>query len=253
MRCAPIDGIRRAADVPMLVGGTMLYFKALREGLTRCPQPNAGVRAALDAARRATAGPRCTRSSRASIRRPPRGCAERRAAHPARARGARADRPAAVGAARAPRRRQRRLGPPIVDRAGAVATARALHARIARALRRDARRRPRRRGAARCARAMALTPAMPSMRCVGYRQAWEYLDGEIDRDALRERGIAATRQLAKRQLTWLRGMAVRPRRLLRARTSSKRRWRRSQAGSHGAGLGSPAAPWPSTRCRRESR
>jgi tRNA dimethylallyltransferase len=51
-----------------------------------------------------------------------------------------------------------------------------------------------------------LHPGLPSMRCVGYRQAWEYLDGLIDRSALREKGIAATRQLAKRQLTWLRGM-----------------------------------------------
>jgi tRNA dimethylallyltransferase len=42
------------------------------------------------------------------------------------------------------------------------------------------------------------------MRCVGYRQAWKYLDGEIDFARLRETGIAATRQLAKRQLTWLR-------------------------------------------------
>lgn len=54
-----------------------------------------------------------------------------------------------------------------------------------------------------------LHPALPSMRCVGYRQAWEYLDGEIDRAALRETGIIATRQLAKRQLTWLRSMPER--------------------------------------------
>ena len=54
-----------------------------------------------------------------------------------------------------------------------------------------------------------LLPGMPSMRCVGYRQAWEYLDGMIDRHALRETGIAATRQLAKRQLTWLRSMPAR--------------------------------------------
>jgi tRNA dimethylallyltransferase len=52
----------------------------------------------------------------------------------------------------------------------------------------------------------ALAPEMPSMRCVGYRQAWEFLDGAIDRNALRETGIAATRQLAKRQMTWLRSM-----------------------------------------------
>jgi tRNA dimethylallyltransferase len=51
-----------------------------------------------------------------------------------------------------------------------------------------------------------LEPGMPSMRCVGYRQAWEHLEGRIDLATLREQGIAATRQLAKRQLTWLRAM-----------------------------------------------
>ncbi len=51
-----------------------------------------------------------------------------------------------------------------------------------------------------------LDASMPSMRCVGYRQAWRYLDGKIGLAALREQGVAATRQLAKRQLTWLRSM-----------------------------------------------
>jgi len=46
----------------------------------------------------------------------------------------------------------------------------------------------------------------PAMRCVGYRQAWQYQEGEFDLATLREKGIAATRQLAKRQMTWLRGM-----------------------------------------------
>ena len=45
---------------------------------------------------------------------------------------------------------------------------------------------------------------MPSMRCVGYRQVWDFLEGKLDKVAMRERGIIATRQLAKRQLTWLR-------------------------------------------------
>lgn len=54
-----------------------------------------------------------------------------------------------------------------------------------------------------------LHPGLPSMRCVGYRQAWDYLDGRIDMATLRETGIAATRQLAKRQLTWLRAMPER--------------------------------------------
>ena len=44
------------------------------------------------------------------------------------------------------------------------------------------------------------------MRCVGYRQAWEHLEGAYDRATLRDKGIYATRQLAKRQLTWLRAM-----------------------------------------------
>jgi len=52
----------------------------------------------------------------------------------------------------------------------------------------------------------SLDPSMPSMRCVGYRQTWEYLDGRIGLARLREQGVAATRQLAKRQLTWLRSM-----------------------------------------------
>jgi len=50
-----------------------------------------------------------------------------------------------------------------------------------------------------------LDAAMPSMRCVGYRQAWRFLENEIDASSLFEQGAAATRQLAKRQLTWLRG------------------------------------------------
>ena len=59
-----------------------------------------------------------------------------------------------------------------------------------------------------------LNADLPSMRCVGYRQAWELLDAQapgaaFSLEALREKGIAATRQLAKRQLTWLRGMPQR--------------------------------------------
>ena len=50
---------------------------------------------------------------------------------------------------------------------------------------------------------------LPSMRCVGYRQAWEHLDGKTDLASMRELGIIATRQLAKRQLTWLRSMEER--------------------------------------------
>ena len=51
-----------------------------------------------------------------------------------------------------------------------------------------------------------LSPDLPSMRCVGYRQAWAALEGSFPMAELRDRGIFATRQLAKRQLTWLRSM-----------------------------------------------
>ena len=54
-----------------------------------------------------------------------------------------------------------------------------------------------------------LHPDLPSMRCVGYRQAWEALDGTIPMAALRDQGVFATRQLAKRQITWLRGLPQR--------------------------------------------
>jgi tRNA dimethylallyltransferase len=54
-----------------------------------------------------------------------------------------------------------------------------------------------------------LHPDLPSMRCVGYRQAWEHLDGQCNYDEMRELGIIATRQLAKRQLTWLRSIPER--------------------------------------------
>ncbi len=52
----------------------------------------------------------------------------------------------------------------------------------------------------------AMHEGLPSMRCVGYRQMWEYLSGSFDRDQMISKGVAATRQLAKRQITWLRGM-----------------------------------------------
>ena len=54
-----------------------------------------------------------------------------------------------------------------------------------------------------------LHPDLPSMRCVGYRQAWEALTGTAPMAELRDKGIFATRQLAKRQITWLRSMPQR--------------------------------------------
>ena len=55
-----------------------------------------------------------------------------------------------------------------------------------------------------------LSGELPSMRAVGYRQVWRHLEGEIDARAMREQGVAATRQLAKRQMTWLRSFGLPP-------------------------------------------
>jgi tRNA dimethylallyltransferase len=54
-----------------------------------------------------------------------------------------------------------------------------------------------------------LHPGLPSMRCVGYRQVWEFLDGETGYATMRDKGVFATRQLCKRQLTWLRSIPER--------------------------------------------
>jgi tRNA dimethylallyltransferase len=55
-----------------------------------------------------------------------------------------------------------------------------------------------------------LNSSLPAIRSVGYRQVWEHLEGQSDVAQMRERMIVATRQLAKRQLTWLRGWSVTP-------------------------------------------
>ena len=190
--------------VPLLVGGTMLYFKALREGLTDLPQADAGLRAAIEA----EAADRGWPALHAELARLDPESATRlqptdtqriqRALEVVRLTGRpmsdywRAGRAAALPYQLLP------IALVPADRA-------LLHERIAqrfdamlvaglieevRALREK----------------YPLDATMPSMRCVGYRQAWGYLEGEYGRDEMRDRGVFATRQLAKRQLTWLRGM-----------------------------------------------
>jgi tRNA dimethylallyltransferase len=202
---AAAEAIRARGRLPLLVGGTMLYFKALRDGLDAMPAADPALRAQLDARAAAAGWP----ALHAELQRVDPATAARLAPNDA-------------------QRIQRALevwtstGRPLSSfhrRAGAPAdggrwplialepNSRAwLHERIA--TRFDAMlaagfvdevRQLRRR--------RALRPDMPSMRCVGYRQAWAALDtGTLD--GLREAGIAATRQLAKRQITWLRSMQV---------------------------------------------
>ena len=200
---AAMAAIRARGRVPLLVGGTMLYFKALTEGLSALPPADPAMRAALDARAAARGWP----ALHAELARVDPATAARLAPNDAqRIQRAlevlRADRPAAVGAAGRADGRPR-AGPALAlallpsDRA-------ALHDAIARASTRCWRG-ARRRAARAAGRATRCTPDLPSMRCVGYRQAWRVPRRRAStRAALRENGIAATRQLAKRQLTWLR-------------------------------------------------
>jgi tRNA dimethylallyltransferase len=205
-----VDEISARGRTPLLVGGTMLYYKALTQGLNDLPAADPEVRATLDAEALRDGWP---------------------ALH---ARLVAVD---AVTAARlAPndsQRIQRALevfvltGRPMSDLLAAPARTDdkalpwrfvpvalepsdrgVLHARIA--ARFDAMlsgglvdevQRLRARG--------DLHPGLASMRCVGYRQVWEYLDGVVDFSTMRDKGVFATRQLCKRQLTWLRSMPER--------------------------------------------
>lgn len=205
---AAIAAIRGRGRLPLLVGGTMLYFKALHEGLSNLPPANPVVRAELDARAAAEGWP---------------------AMH---AELARVDPPTAARLAPNDAQRiQRALevwtltGQPLSAQQGAREAGDALGAHVALALLPTDRARLHAAIAARFDAMLAaglidelaglrqrfpLRPELPSMRSVGYRQAWEYLDGAIGADEMRAKGIAATRQLAKRQFTWLRAMPASP-------------------------------------------
>jgi tRNA dimethylallyltransferase len=207
-----IGEINARGRTALLVGGTMLYLKALRGGLDAMPPADATVRAAIDE-RAASLGWAALHAELAQVdpvtaaRLPPLD-AQRiqralevwqltgepisafhgRQTTPGLALPLLALEPADRGWLH--RRIAQRFAQMLAD--GLVAEVRALRARG------------------------DLHAGLPSMRCVGYRQAWELLDAEGDEGhgslqpealaALSERGIAATRQLAKRQLTWLRSM-----------------------------------------------
>jgi tRNA dimethylallyltransferase len=209
------DALRLMADItargriPLLVGGTMLYFKALREGLSELPQADPALRAQLDAEiaangiealhqRLATLDPitaaRLHPTDTQRIQRAMEVCLLSK-------------RPMSALFDNATQTAKEALPYTLLPIALVPGDRAVLHTRIAtrfetmlqqglldevRQLRRAY---------------PSLHAELPSMRCVGYRQAWQYLEGEIDYDQLRETGLAATRQLAKRQLTWLRGMA----------------------------------------------
>jgi tRNA dimethylallyltransferase len=192
----------------LLVGGTMLYFKALFEGLHPLPSANAAVRAAIEDQARALGWPalhtELARVDPATAARLAPADAQRiqRALEVWRLTGRplstihAESRLAGTAGAAAPEMPLISLEP--ADRTW-------LHARIAQRFDTML-------AAGLIEEVMSLrargdlNPELPSMRCVGYRQAWEALDGQVPMRELRDRGVFATRQLAKRQITWLRGM-----------------------------------------------
>lgn len=197
--------ITARGNVPMLVGGTMLYFNALQHGLNNLPEANSDIRAEIDARAETEGWP----ALHAELARIDPVTAARLQPNDAQ----RIERALEIwhitgkpmselleGEAR-PLLPYRLLKIALLPSNRAV-----LHQRIA----------ERFAGMLETGFLNELTelrgeypglnPSLPAMRCVGYRQAWQYQEGEFDLATLRNKSIAATRQLAKRQMTWLRGM-----------------------------------------------
>jgi tRNA dimethylallyltransferase len=194
--------ISSRGKVPLLVGGTMLYFKALREGLSELPDADEGVRAEIDAEAAARGWP-AMHAELASV--DPQTAARLKCTDAQRIqRALEIHRLSGEPMSKLlGRKKDSALPFRLVEIALVPSVRGELHGRIE--ARFDA---MLDRGLVEELQGLrtrhALRPNLPSMRCVGYRQAWQHLEGEIDRNGLRERGIFATRQLAKRQLTWLR-------------------------------------------------
>ncbi|MCL2298482.1 MAG: tRNA (adenosine(37)-N6)-dimethylallyltransferase MiaA [Proteobacteria bacterium] len=206
---AAVQDIRARGKRPLLVGGTMLYFKALLEGLSELPMADEAVRTELD--------DWATRDGWPVLH-----------AELARVDPVTAARLKPTDAQRIQRALEvwRLTGTPLSQlqgqRQGQQQADETLGSHLCLALLPNDRKMLHDAIARRFDRMLEdglldevralrarypLTPSMPSMRCVGYRQVWTYLDGGCDEATLRATGIAATRQLAKRQITWLRSMS----------------------------------------------
>lgn len=197
-----IDDIHAAGKIPLLVGGTMMYFRVLLQGIAELPRANDEIRDALTA-RAQREGWEKLHAELANI--------DPVAAAKIHANDAqRIQRALEVYQVTGKRisEIQRDDTDPLAGfdilQIGLMPSIRAnLHARIAQRFQimldtgfMDEAKKLYERG--------DLSPELPSIRSVGYRQAWEYLVGNIDENTMRESAIAATRQLAKRQMTWLR-------------------------------------------------
>ena len=201
-----IQAIHARGKLPLLVGGTMLYFKGLRDGLDELPQADPALRAQLDieATRHGMPAMHARLAELDPI------TAARLKPNDSQ-RIQRALEIIALTGKPMSALLNRTLPPPLpfelISFALEPSDRSVLHDRIAYRFDQMLKSDPGLLEEVRALKSRAdLHPGLPSMRCVGYRQAWEYLDGKINKSELREKGIAATRQLAKRQLTWLRGM-----------------------------------------------
>jgi tRNA dimethylallyltransferase len=197
--------ITARGKVPLLVGGTMLYFKALQGGLSNLPEADLEVRTKLDAEAFQIGWP----AMHAKLAKIDPATAAR--LEPADAqRVQRALEVVEISGKTMTELHQASRGDDLPYRLLKVALVPSdrsvLHSRIA--TRFDDMLKQGFLGEVKALLKQypELNPEMPSMRCVGYRQALEHLAGQYDVAELRDRGIFATRQLAKRQLTWLRGM-----------------------------------------------
>ena len=212
---ACVADIRSRGKMPILVGGTMLYFKALMEGLNDMPAANAEVRAGIQAEAENLGWP----AMHALLRQVDPLTAARLAPADSQ-RISRALEVFRISGKALSSFHQLNVAPAEPANSNALHWANApllsleptdrswLHKRIEQRFDDmlsngflDEVKVLRARG--------DLTPDLPAMRCVGYRQAWEALDGTLPMSELRDRGVFATRQLAKRQITWLRSLPQR--------------------------------------------
>ena len=197
-----MGAITAAGRVPLLVGGTMMYFKRLLEGVANLPPADPAVRAELE---RQVAEQGLVSLHEELARVDPASAARIHPNDPQRLTRALEVHRLAGRSLSALWDEQRQETFPFRTLSIGLAPADrgVLHERIARRFRAmlDA-------GLIDEVAALKgrgdLAPSLPSMKSVGYRQVWSYLEGEIDRAELARLGIIATRQLAKRQLTWMR-------------------------------------------------
>ncbi|MFC0445957.1 tRNA (adenosine(37)-N6)-dimethylallyltransferase MiaA [Pseudidiomarina halophila] len=196
-----IEHILAAGRTPLLVGGTMMYFKTLLEGMSELPEADAELRAQLTAELQQQGNQKLHDELKQVD---PVSAARIHPNDPQRlVRALEVYRLSGQSLTDLSQTRQNALPYPVIQLAVAPQERKLLHDRIERRFKQmldegfvDEVKKLRQRG--------DLHLDLPALRCVGYRQVWQYLDGEYDEATMIERGIFATRQLAKRQLTWLR-------------------------------------------------